>query len=131
MVMFASKGQIHYAGISPEISSSFKVPSVTNHITLQHGEITVPTPKKDEVLIKTEAVAINPLDLKVQHGSFRPLYPKAFPCIPGKYIASILSIRFLDLPFEHEDSPIFTLCNQQTNSELVHVLFIQLFVKGD
>lgn len=107
MVMFASEGQIYYAGISYEISSSLEVPSVTNHFTLQHGELTVPTPKKDEVLIKTEAVAINPLDLKVQHGSFRPLYPKGFPCIPGKYITSILSIQFLDLPFYHEESPIF------------------------
>ncbi|WOG95071.1 hypothetical protein DCAR_0314373 [Daucus carota subsp. sativus] len=50
---------------------------------LKHVEITVPTPKKDEVLIKTEAVSINPLDIKVQHGSFRPLYPKGFPCVPG------------------------------------------------
>ncbi|KAK1356043.1 chloroplast envelope quinone oxidoreductase-like [Heracleum sosnowskyi] len=54
---------------------------------LKHGEITVPVPKKDEVLIKTEAVSINPLDLKVQHGSFRPLYPKGFPCIPASDIA--------------------------------------------
>ncbi|KAL8092816.1 hypothetical protein AgCh_034893 [Apium graveolens] len=54
---------------------------------LKHGEITVPTPKKDEVLIKTEAVAINPLDLKVQHGSFRPLYPKGFPCVPASDVA--------------------------------------------
>lgn len=52
---------------------------------LQHVEIPVPIPKKDEILIKTQAVAINPVDFKVQNGAFRPLYPKSFPCIPCKY----------------------------------------------
>ncbi|KAK1398093.1 chloroplast envelope quinone oxidoreductase-like [Heracleum sosnowskyi] len=54
---------------------------------LKHIEIPLPILKKDEVLIKTEAVAINPIDFKLQSGAFRPLYPKTFPCVPSSDIA--------------------------------------------
>ena len=33
-------------------------------IILQHVEVPVPTPKKDEVLLKLEAASINPVDWK-------------------------------------------------------------------
>lgn len=50
---------------------------------MQHVEVPIPMPKKDEVLIKVEAVGINPIDFKIQHGFLRPLAPKKFPHIPG------------------------------------------------
>lgn len=54
---------------------------------LKHVEVPVPTPKKDDVLIKVEAVSINPVDWKVQNGMLRPLAPRQFPFIPLSDIA--------------------------------------------
>ncbi|KAL8106578.1 quinone-oxidoreductase QR1, chloroplastic-like [Apium graveolens] len=57
------------------------------HDDLKNVEVPIPMPKKDEVLIKVEAVGINPIDFKIQHGFLRPLAPKKFPHIPGSDIA--------------------------------------------
>ncbi|WOG95072.1 hypothetical protein DCAR_0314374 [Daucus carota subsp. sativus] len=54
---------------------------------LQHAEIPIPTPKKGEVLVKVEAVGINPIDYKIQGGFLRPFVPKKFPHVPGSDIA--------------------------------------------
>ncbi|KAJ4833409.1 hypothetical protein Tsubulata_027372, partial [Turnera subulata] len=54
---------------------------------LRHVEVPVPKPQKDEVLIKMEAVSINPIDWKVQKGLIRPFLPRKFPCIPGTDVA--------------------------------------------
>ncbi|KAF7836439.1 chloroplast envelope quinone oxidoreductase-like protein [Senna tora] len=53
----------------------------------QHVEVPVPTPKKNEVLLKVEAISINPVDWKMQKGMLRPLFPRKFPYIPGTDIA--------------------------------------------
>jgi chloroplastic oxoene reductase len=51
---------------------------------MQHVEVPVPSPKKNELLLKLEAAAINPVVWKIQHGLFmRPLLPRKFPFIPG------------------------------------------------
>ncbi|RZC68635.1 hypothetical protein C5167_031807 [Papaver somniferum] len=49
---------------------------------LKHVEVPVPSPKKDEVLLKLEAASINPIDWKIQKGVLRPLMPWKFPYIP-------------------------------------------------
>lgn len=55
---------------------------------LKHVEVPVPTPKKDEILLKFEAAALNPVDWKIQKGFLRPLfYPRKFPHIPGTDVA--------------------------------------------
>lgn len=54
---------------------------------LKHVEIPLPTPSKDEILVKLEAASINPFDWKVQKGMLRPLFPRKFPYIPGTDIA--------------------------------------------
>ncbi|KAF2292550.1 hypothetical protein GH714_025465 [Hevea brasiliensis] len=54
---------------------------------LKHVEVPVPTPKKDEVLIKLEATSLNPVDWKIQKGILRPLMPRKFPHIPGTDVA--------------------------------------------
>ncbi|KAM7269913.1 hypothetical protein ACFE04_029127 [Oxalis oulophora] len=49
---------------------------------LKHVEIPVPSPNKGEVLVKLEAVTINPLDWKIQKGMLRPILPRKFPYVP-------------------------------------------------
>ncbi|KAJ4785865.1 hypothetical protein LUZ62_037111 [Rhynchospora pubera] len=49
---------------------------------LKHVEVPVPSPKKDEMLIKVEAASINPVDWKIQKGMLRPFMPRKFPFIP-------------------------------------------------
>lgn len=51
---------------------------------MQHSQVPVPSPEKDEVVVKVEAASINPFDWKVQKGMLRPFLPRKFPFIPGK-----------------------------------------------
>jgi len=44
----------------------------------------VPTPAKDEVLIKVEAASVNAIDWQIQEGRFRFLFPSNLPHTPGK-----------------------------------------------
>nr|GLL42811.1 putative quinone-oxidoreductase homolog, chloroplastic [Ipomoea trifida] len=54
---------------------------------LKHVEVPVPTPKKGELLVKMEAVSINPVDWKIQTGALRPIFPRKFPHIPASDVA--------------------------------------------
>ncbi|KAJ6797884.1 putative quinone-oxidoreductase-like protein, chloroplastic [Iris pallida] len=53
----------------------------------QHAEVPIPSPKKDEVLLKLEAASINPIDWKIQKGMLRPFMPPKFPFIPVHDVA--------------------------------------------
>lgn len=50
--------------------------------SLQHVEIPIATPKKDELLVKLEAASLNPVDWKMQKGMLRPLLPLKLPFFP-------------------------------------------------
>ncbi|KAF9602664.1 hypothetical protein IFM89_030552 [Coptis chinensis] len=54
---------------------------------LKHAEVPVPSPKKNEVLLKVEATSLNPVDWKIQKGLLRPLFPRKFPHIPATDLA--------------------------------------------
>ncbi|PRQ25431.1 putative NADPH:quinone reductase [Rosa chinensis] len=54
---------------------------------LKHVEIPIPSPKRDEVLVKLEAASLNPADWKIQKGTLCPLVPRKFPFIPGFDVA--------------------------------------------
>jgi len=54
---------------------------------LKHVEVPVPTPKKDELLLKLEATSLNPVDWKIQKGILRPFAPRKFPHISGTDVA--------------------------------------------
>ncbi|KAK8943372.1 hypothetical protein KSP40_PGU000330 [Platanthera guangdongensis] len=57
---------------------------------LKHVEVPVPSPKKDEILLKLEAASINPVDWKIQKGLLRPLLPPKFPFIPVTDVAGVV-----------------------------------------
>ncbi|KAI6674406.1 hypothetical protein NL676_002312 [Syzygium grande] len=46
---------------------------------LKHVKVPVPEPKNDKVLLKLEAVTINPVDWKIQSGMLRSFLPPKFP----------------------------------------------------
>ncbi|XP_020425349.1 putative quinone-oxidoreductase homolog, chloroplastic isoform X2 [Prunus persica] len=54
---------------------------------LKHVGVPIPTPKKNEVLLKLEAASLNPVDWKIQKGQLRPLFPGKFPQIPATDVA--------------------------------------------
>ncbi|KAJ0051606.1 hypothetical protein Pint_01488 [Pistacia integerrima] len=54
---------------------------------LKHVDVPVPSPKKDEVLLKLEATSLNPADWKLQKGMLRPFLPRKFPYIPATDVA--------------------------------------------
>ncbi|KAG2672588.1 hypothetical protein I3760_13G048700 [Carya illinoinensis] len=54
---------------------------------LKHVEVPVPSPTKDELLLKLEAISLNPVDWKIQKGIMRPLLPRRFPHVPGTDVA--------------------------------------------
>jgi hypothetical protein len=67
---------------------------------LQHVQVQVPSPKKNEVLIKVQAVSINLADWHIQNGLLRPFVPR-FPFIPGidasVIISSVLIIQLYNI----------------------------------
>ncbi|RHN59590.1 putative NADPH:quinone reductase [Medicago truncatula] len=55
---------------------------------LKHVEVPIPTPKTNEVLIKLEAIRINPADWKIQTGVLRAIFfPRKFPHTPCTDVA--------------------------------------------
>ncbi|CAN0899176.1 Quinone-oxidoreductase homolog, chloroplastic [Linum grandiflorum] len=54
---------------------------------LKHVEVAMPVPKKGEILVKVEAISLNPVDWKMQKGQLRPILPFRFPHIPGTDIS--------------------------------------------
>ncbi|TVU13813.1 hypothetical protein EJB05_37242 [Eragrostis curvula] len=58
---------------------------------LKHVEVPVPSPKKNELLLKLEAASINPVDWKMQKGMLRPLLPLRLPYIPATDVAGVVA----------------------------------------
>ncbi|KAM5562988.1 hypothetical protein ABKV19_017937 [Rosa sericea] len=54
---------------------------------LKHVQVPIPSPKKNEVLLKLEAAGLNPGDCKIQKGIARPLFPRKLPHIPVTDVA--------------------------------------------
>ncbi|XP_074571207.1 chloroplast envelope quinone oxidoreductase homolog isoform X2 [Curcuma longa] len=54
---------------------------------LKHVEVPIPSPKKNEALLKLEAASINPIDWKIQKGMLRPFLPPRFPFTPVSDVA--------------------------------------------
>ncbi|KAI5015719.1 hypothetical protein ZWY2020_057109 [Hordeum vulgare] len=56
---------------------------------LKHVELPVPSAKKNEVLLKLQAATINPVDWKIQKGTW-PLLPRRLPFIPVTDVAGVV-----------------------------------------
>ncbi|KAH9728686.1 chloroplast envelope quinone oxidoreductase-like [Citrus sinensis] len=54
---------------------------------LKHVHVPVPTPRKDEVLLKVEASSLNAFDCRIKKGVARPILPRKFPYIPATDVA--------------------------------------------
>ncbi|CAI9107358.1 OLC1v1006691C3 [Oldenlandia corymbosa var. corymbosa] len=54
---------------------------------LKHVKVPIPEPKQDELLVRVEAVSLNPFDWKIQKGMLRPIMPSKFPHIPCTDVA--------------------------------------------
>ena len=59
---------------------------------MQHVEVLVPAPAKDEVLVKIEAASLNPIDCKIQNGTVHPLFSRKFPHIPVDQLVAMVYI---------------------------------------
>jgi NADPH:quinone reductase-like Zn-dependent oxidoreductase len=67
---------------------------------VQHVEVPVPVPAKDQVLVKVEAASVNPVEWKViQAGLFKLFLPAKLPHIPGAagyFIRHICQSEFVE-----------------------------------
>lgn len=55
-------------------------------------EVPIPAPKKDEILLRIEAISLNAMDSKIQKGVARPILPRKFPHIPGTEFVTAYSV---------------------------------------
>ncbi|KAF5470228.1 hypothetical protein F2P56_010753 [Juglans regia] len=72
---------------------------------LKHVEVPVPTPGKDELLLKLEATSLNAVDWKIQKGIMRPFLPRKFPYIPGEVVEGGAGVK----SFKAGDKVVATL----------------------
>ncbi|XP_057447736.1 chloroplast envelope quinone oxidoreductase homolog [Lotus japonicus] len=81
---------------------------------LKHVEVPVPTPKKNEILLRLEATSINPIDWKMQKGLLlRPLLPPSFPHIPcGDVAGEVVEVGAQVKDFKVGDKVIAILLSQ-------------------
>ena len=57
---------------------------------LQFGEIKKPEMGDYDVLVKVHSASVNPLDLKIQDGSLKVLFPYKFPIILGDDFSGVI-----------------------------------------
>lgn len=53
----------------------------------QFVEVPIPKPGKGELLVKVEAISVNPVDWRIQDGVAKHLLPRRFPFVPGTDVA--------------------------------------------
>ncbi len=58
---------------------------------LHEAEIPVPKPAQDEILIKTKATSINPIDWKTRRGYLQEKFPWKFPIVLGWDISGVIT----------------------------------------
>ena len=57
---------------------------------VSEGDLELRTPGADEVVVRVEAVGLNPLDLKIISGAMQQVFPVAFPYVPGTDFSGVV-----------------------------------------
>ena len=57
---------------------------------LKYEDVPDPKPGRDEVLVRVQAVSVNPIDWKLRSGMMKSIYPLTFPAILGYDVAGIV-----------------------------------------
>lgn len=57
---------------------------------LEMADVSIPEPQPNEILIKTSAVSVNPMDWKVRDGLMKEMLDLPFPITPGLDIAGVV-----------------------------------------
>ncbi|MBB5410538.1 alcohol dehydrogenase [Paraburkholderia sp. HC6.4b] len=57
---------------------------------LRSGDMPVPEPREDDVLIQIHAAGVNPLDAKIRDGEFKLILPYRLPLILGNDLAGVV-----------------------------------------
>lgn len=60
---------------------------------IKYGELEKPLPAEGEILIKTEAAGVNPVDAFAARGMLNEMIPAKFPVIPGWDVAGVIEDR--------------------------------------
>lgn len=60
---------------------------IAGMVRMQFVEVPIPNPGKGQMLVKVEAVSVNPADWRIQDGIARPFLPLRFPSVPGTDVA--------------------------------------------
>lgn len=94
---------------------------------MQHVEIPVPVPAKDQVLVKVEAAGVNPVDWKViQAGLFKLFLPAKMPHIPGTCHGLLHSFTYVKLKCRMKDTwhvrATLKICFSHSNATYVEGL---------
>lgn len=95
-----------------------KMKAVTIHAfgganRLQLETVNVPQPADDEVQIKVEYAAVNPVDWKIREGYLKDFMPHEFPIILGWDAAGVISAVGKNSPFAVGDE-VFAYCRKPT-----------------
>lgn len=70
---------------------------------LQTADRPRPEPARDEILIRMEAAAVNPVDARLRRGEMKGLLPGGFPRIPGYDVAGVVESADADGHFAEGD----------------------------
>ena len=78
---------------------------------LSYDEVPTPEPQTDEILIRTHAAAVNPVDWKIRQGYFKDLMPHQLPLIPGSEFAGVVAGVGADVQAFKTGDEVYGYCN--------------------
>jgi NADPH:quinone reductase-like Zn-dependent oxidoreductase len=78
---------------------------------LRYEVVAVPTPDRGELLIKVQAVSVNPLDYKTRAGCLKNFFPHTLPFIPGWDASGIVEAVGSDVTKLKRGDEVYTKTN--------------------
>ena len=74
----------------PETMAAVRLHSYGGPESLVYETISVPQPNDQEVLIRVQAVGVNPADWKIREGHLKSVFPLDLPIVPGSDVAGVI-----------------------------------------